>query len=793
MVKKNLLKIKEYLKVKQENENNSSFLKTCNFFENKLYKRNTIKQLEEKYFVSIIMPAFNRRKIISNAIDSVLNQYFKNYEIIIVDDGSNDNSEEFIKEKYLKFFKKNKIKYFKINHQGVSAARNIGLNHASGNVIAYLDSDNQWNSKYLNTMLLDLDSKDYHCAYCNVNIINQNTGMEYTLNHDFNRKKILESSFIDLNGFIHKKQLYDDLKGFDEELSRLVDWDLIIKYTKNNTPLHINETLVNCFLSSELNNITFNEPLNENIDKIHQKYWLELYSDEYNAIREYFDEEYYLDNYENELNNLNPIYHFLTTGHKENKNPNKEFITSYYKNKYPEVVRYHLNPLVHYAKWGKKEGREINYFKKRNSIINNNLIYLSNYEFDYEPLVSIIILNRNGFRYLKRLFEDFTKKTNYSNYEIIVVDNNSSDNSVNFLKTLKELNIKIIENKENVSFSKGNNEGVKIANGEYILLLNNDIEPTYGWLNEMMGTIIYNENVGAVGAKLIFPYFEDEKQLKYSFTLQHTGDIIKEKNNERCLYVAQNQNRFSPNIFDNNVSVNKKRILVTGAALLTKKEIYTEIDGLDEDYWYGYEDVDFNLKLHEKGYDVIFASAALLFHYESATPREIKCPNNYTVLCDKWGEYLFKNLLKDKLEKKYLFTDKTLHFLFVIDNDFTENKMKNQIHSLTKFFNNEQYNTSLKLDINDLKIDFDVDIIISFTSNFDVKNAISRKNLIKILILNDGNYVKNDFENWDIILCGDEDCINMANSNDKLIYQDLNKLNENIIPILYERFLNDKN
>ena len=793
MVRKKLLKIKEHVKVKQENESNSSFLKTFDFFENKLYKRNTIKQLEEKYFVSIVMPTFNRKSIISNAINSVLNQYFKNYEIIIVDDGSDDNSEEFIKEKYSKFFKKNKIKYFKITHHGVSAARNIGLNHASGNVIAYLDSDNQWDSKYLNTMLSNLDAESkYNCAYCNVNIINQNTNKEYTLNQEFNRKKLLESSFIDLNGFIHKKKLYDDLKGFDEELSRLVDWDLIIRYTKNNNPLHINETLVNCFLGSELNNITFNEALNENIDKIHQKYWLEIYSDEYNAIKDYFDEEYYLDNYENELNNLDPIYHFLTTGHKGNKNPNKEFITFYYKNKYPEVVRYHLNPLVHYAKWGKKEGREINYFKKRDSLINNNLIYLSNYEFDYEPLVSIIILNRNGLRYLKKLFEDFSKKTNYSNYEIIVVDNDSTDDSVKFLKSLKELDIKIIKNKENVSFSKGNNDGVKIANGEYILLLNNDIEPTYGWLNEMMGTIVYNENVGAVGAKLIFPYFEDEKQLKYSFTLQHTGDIIKEKNNDRCLYVAQNQNRFSSNIFDNSISVNGKRILVTGAALLTKKEIYTEIGGLDEDYWYGYEDVDFNLKLHKKGYDVIFASAALLFHYESATPREVKCPNNYNVLCDKWGEYLFKNLLKDKLEKKYLFTDKTLHFLFVMDNDFTKNKMKNQIHSLTKFLNNNKYNTSLKLDIHDLEIDLDVDIIISFTSNFDVKNAISRKNLIKILILNDENYVKNDFENWDIILCDDENYVNIANSNDKLIYQDLNKLNENILPILYERFLNDK-
>lgn len=785
MIKKNLLKIKKQVKEKTT----SSFSKTYDVFEDNLFKHYEINQIEKKYFVSIIMATFNRKNVISKAIDSVLNQYFKNFELIIIDDGSNDGSEEFIKEKYVEFINSNTIKYFKLNHKGVSIARNYGLTKSQGNVIAYLDSDNQWQENYLYTMLSRLESeKDYECAYCNVKIINQNTNKEYLLNYEFDRQKLLKSSFIDINGFIHKKLLYDELGGFDENLSRLIDWDLLIRYTEKNKPLHINKSLVNCFLGSKLNNITYTEPLNENMEKIRQKYWIEIYYDEYNTIKDYFDPDYYLNKYDDVLNSgLNPMYHFLTIGHEENRNPNDEFNTRYYKNKYPEVVRFNLNPLVHYVKWGKKEGREINYFKNPQSIINNNLIFLSNYEFDFEPLVSIIILNRNGLIHLKNLFKDFSKKTNYSNYEIIIVDNDSDDDSVKFLKSLNELNIKIIENNENVSFSKGNNDGVKIAKGDYILLLNNDIEPTYGWLNELMGTIIYNENVGAVGAKLIYPYFDDLDQQKYSYTIQHAGDIIREKINNGCLYQPENLNKYSPNIYDNSISVNKKCLLVTGAVLLTKKDIYMEVGGLDEGYWYGYEDVDFNLKLYEKGYDVIFASAALLLHHESATPKKAKYINNHNLLCKKWGKFLFKKLLKDKLDKKYFFTDKTMHFLFVFNSEFMKNQeFRNNIHNLTMYLNERNYNTSIKLDLSDLNVDANVDVLVSFTRNFDAKNLVSRKNLIKILILNNETFAEDDLKNWDIVLCDNNNEIKAINPNNQFNYQNLN---EGIISSLYDTFL----
>ena len=203
-----------------------------------------------------------------------------------------------------------------------------------------------------------------------------------------------------------------------------------------------------------------------------------------------FDEKFYLSSYPHIKNSgMDPLVHYLFHGYKEGKRPIAYFDLEKYLKKFPEIEKNNLNPIIHYIE-NNNEGFIMKYnpfelMKER--ILSTNLSFLNNYEFDEEPLVSIIILNRNGLNHLKVLFKDFDKKTNYSNYEIIVVDNASCDQSVEYLYSLKkDLPIKIIENTENVSFSKGNNDAAKIANGKYLLLLNNDIEPTYGWLNEMI-------------------------------------------------------------------------------------------------------------------------------------------------------------------------------------------------------------------------------------------------------------------------------------------------------------------
>ena len=392
---------------------------------------------------------------------------------------------------------------------------------------------------------------------------------------------------------------------------------------------------------------------------------------------------------------------------------------------------------------------EINYFDEKNRILETNKEYLSNFTFDSEPLVSIIIPNRDGLKYLKILFTDFDYKTNYSNYEIIVVDNASSDNSCNFIKSLG-LNITLIENKENVSFSKANNDAVDICNGEYILFLNNDIEPTYGWLNEMMGTILYNENVGAVGAKLIYPHIQDPIKEKFSFSIQHYGGIFREHVCNQFDYAARHKYKRSKNIFDEKFLNNKKCIIATAAVLLMRKDTFLKLGKFDENYWYGFEDVDLNLKLFKQGLDVIVASSALLMHYESVS-RKKETKQNYVVLNDKWGDYLFKELFFDKIDKNYFLTDKKLNFLF-INPKFQKNfDQSRQIIKAVSYLKSQDYITNIS-DDSKLDIGRRVDILVSTSKDYDIENVNGRNNLIKVLIITDNEFNENKCKNYDIII-----------------------------------------
>jgi GT2 family glycosyltransferase len=121
------------------------------------------------------------------------------------------------------------------------------------------------------------------------------------------------------------------------------------------------------------------------------------------------------------------------------------------------------------------------------------------------PLVSIVILTRDGAKHLERLFAGL-ERTAYQPFEVIVVDNASTDSTADVLAIDRPFPIRVISNDRNVSFSEGNNQGAEIAAGEHLLFLNNDVEPINpGWLGAMVDTLESDEGVVATGAVLVFP------------------------------------------------------------------------------------------------------------------------------------------------------------------------------------------------------------------------------------------------------------------------------------------------
>lgn len=189
---------------------------------------------------SLIMPSYNRGFCIKEAVDSVLAQTYQNFELIIVDDGSDDDTETIILEAYPEELKSGKIIYCRVPHKGVSPARNMGLRLAACDWIGYVDSDNKIVPDYLSTFVEAMNKKKAQSYYCCVKM--REGG--HVIGREFKYKRLKEYNYIDMGAFVHSAKLYKKYGGFDENLKRFVDWDLVLTYTKHNKPCFINKILV---------------------------------------------------------------------------------------------------------------------------------------------------------------------------------------------------------------------------------------------------------------------------------------------------------------------------------------------------------------------------------------------------------------------------------------------------------------------------------------------------------------------------------------------------------------------
>lgn len=236
-------------------------------------------------------------------------------------------------------------------------------------------------------------------------------------------------------------------------------------------------------------------------------------------------------------------------------------------------------------------------------------LYKVNYEIVGTPKVSIIILNKDHKKDLKRCIDSILEKTTYENYEIIIVENNSKTKEI--FKYYKELEknekIEIVEYKEQgFNYSILNNFGVKNATGDYIVLLNNDTEIiTKDWIETMVGNC-QRKDVGIVGAKLLY---END-------TVQHVGVVLGLTGVAGHVNLgigADEIGYMGRNIITQNYSA------VTGAMLMISKEDYEKIGGLDEEFPVAYNDVDLCLKIRKLGKVVVMNPFVEAYHYESKT------------------------------------------------------------------------------------------------------------------------------------------------------------------------------
>jgi GT2 family glycosyltransferase len=273
-------------------------------------------------------------------------------------------------------------------------------------------------------------------------------------------------------------------------------------------------------------------------------------------------------------------------------------------------------------------------------------------DLDDWPSVSIVVLNRNGAADLRRLLAGLREHTDYPHFELIVVDNGSSDESVQLVRSAEAgFPISILANPNNESFSDANNRGAELAGGELLLFLNNDIEPFEpGWLRELIACLRRPE-VGAVGATLITPGKVGEPVSEY--LVQSRVARFRGSGDE----ISRDPGAGHRRLFEQGFGEDVDTTFAIGACILIERELFDRVGGFTRGYFYGGEDIDLFLKLNARGLRFRYSGRAVLIHGNSSTRnRELSGEEkrslqegNSQLLMSRWGGRLWREYELDRL------------------------------------------------------------------------------------------------------------------------------------------------
>lgn len=264
-------------------------------------------------------------------------------------------------------------------------------------------------------------------------------------------------------------------------------------------------------------------------------------------------------------------------------------------------------------------------------------LYRTKFIRDHDPLISIIIPNKDHIDDLKRCMESIEQKSTYKNYEYIIVENNSTDSATfEYYKKLEAENpkVRMVYWDGVFNYSAINNYGASFAKGEYLLLLNNDTEIINpDCLEELMGYCM-RKDVGAVGARL---YYEDD-------TIQHAGVVIGFGGIAGHCFVQQKRGTTG---YCHRIICAQDYSAVTAACMMVKKSAFDAVGGLSEELAVAFNDIDFCMKLRKAEYLIVYNPYAELYHYESKsrgledTPEKVARFNKEIATFEKkWPEIL---------------------------------------------------------------------------------------------------------------------------------------------------------
>ena len=259
--------------------------------------------------------------------------------------------------------------------------------------------------------------------------------------------------------------------------------------------------------------------------------------------------------------------------------------------------------------------------------------YQTKFTLKEEPLVSILIPNKDHTDDLDVCLNSFFERADYQNYEFIIIENNRvlPETFAYYEKIEKEHdNVKVVYWEAGFNYSAINNFGFKFAKGDYIMLLNNDVELITPDIFQSMLGFCMRPEVGIVGAKLLYN----------DHTVQHAGVLVGAGG--LADHVFKGIHEDDPGYMGRAIS-SQDVSAVTAACLLVKRSVYEEVGGLEDEFQVAFNDVDFCLKVRKAGYLIVYDADVKLFHYESksrgmedTTERFIRFGNEMMLLNSKW-------------------------------------------------------------------------------------------------------------------------------------------------------------
>ena len=512
------------------------------------------KKFKYNPLISVIIPTYNvSRKLLSECIESVLNQSYTNFEICIADDNSTlDETIETLKE----YEKNEKIKIVYRKENGmISKSSNSALEIAKGEFVTLLDNDDLLESDALYYIVeaLNNDSK-LDMIYTDEDKLDFNgRKMEPHFKPDYSPDTLMSVNYI-CHLCCMRKSIVDKIGGFRSEFDGSQDYDLFLRFT-------------------------------EITDKIYH-------------VRKV-------------------LYHWRQT---------KTSTAGYMGNKSYAYIA------------GKKALEDaLKRRKIKGTVLENPRVstYLVKYD-NNNPLVSIIIPIKDKAKMTKRCIDSLYEKNTYKNFEVILIDNNSvEDETFKMLDEYKKRdNFKVLRLECEFNYSHINNEGVKIAKGDYILFLNNDTEIKDPDVIEWMVGYASLKHIGCVGIKLLYP----------DKLVQHAGVVLGYGGVAGHIYVTASDN---DNGLFGRLCMPYDYTAVTAACLMINKSKFNEINGFDEKLKVALNDVDLNLKALDKGYYNVCLSNLTMFHYESKSrgyeatkEKHERFLSEQAYMKKKWGKIL---------------------------------------------------------------------------------------------------------------------------------------------------------